>query len=120
MPYLSMALWPFQGWPIHMAGSLQLSSTPLDTPRHMPLAENECILYSHYNQPYNLCLGGGHPIASLSASHRVAVYRAFSDSKTTVNHHSLVSSLIRLIVRFPIASGTWPPSSSATSSASCS
>jgi hypothetical protein len=31
------ALWPFQGWPAHRAGVLQLYSTPLDTPRRTPM-----------------------------------------------------------------------------------
>jgi hypothetical protein len=30
-------LWPFQGLPARMAGSLRPSSTPLYTPRHMPM-----------------------------------------------------------------------------------
>jgi hypothetical protein len=41
-----MALRPFQGWPARRAGGLWPSSTPLDTPRHMPLFKSR-RLQSH-------------------------------------------------------------------------
>jgi hypothetical protein len=37
LPYPTL-LQPFQGWPAHRAGALQLSSTPLDTPRRTPMS----------------------------------------------------------------------------------
>jgi hypothetical protein len=44
-------LWPFQGWPACRAGGLQLSPTPLDTPRCTPM------LLPPYHSAY-LVLGG--------------------------------------------------------------
>jgi hypothetical protein len=50
LPYPSMpcgrttpetALQPFQRWPAHWMGDLWLSSSPLDTPRRMPIKEGE-------------------------------------------------------------------------------